>query len=208
MTKTKLIDFDWDCYQSDGKAVFEGSDFEILNVDKFQYGNRALFNVSFMSNGSLVNVILSDLMNGWPGRLMLEINDEKKEMKTKLIPFNYEKYKSGAKAVFRKCDYKIIAIGKCNQQTDFPFMVIYEYDNEFINSDTITENGRWLSTVEESRFDIFLEVDIEEKTFWINVNPPNMACTLWETEKDADHYKSMHRIGKLKVTYTDEDLIK
>lgn len=134
--------------------------------------------------------------------------------KTKLIPFDYEKYKAGAKAVLRgyRDNVLILNIFYTELNETYPFKAILKTgQSNYSWMDEYTIYGKSVNCKDEdanNANDLMLEIPVEEKTFWINVYPENMSSTLWKTEKDADHYQPSHRLGKIKVTYTEEDLIK
>jgi hypothetical protein len=58
-------------------------------------------------------------------------------------------------------------------------------------------------------FNLFIKEEIQEHTFWVNVYPNNTHSEGHQTSEEADRQQSRNtRIGKLKFTYTEEDLIK
>lgn len=125
--------------------------------------------------------------------------------KTKLIPFDWELYQQGMKAITRDRRIVLEVLKSDIEPAGFCYLALIEMEGH--RYDYFRENGAY-SSFGERQEDLMLEIPVEEKTFWINVNPESMASTLWETEEDADNYKSPRRLGKIKVTYTEEDLIK
>lgn len=121
--------------------------------------------------------------------------------KTRLVPFHYQTYLMGAKAVFSN------ALTEVNETTE----IISIYDNAEINDYLVIyrcASGR-RSNLFVPYASLLLEQELEEKTFYVNVYGPseNYTRTCHQSEANAD-LNNCGRVGKLKVTYTDEDLIK
>lgn len=117
--------------------------------------------------------------------------------KTKLIPFDYELYKKGAKAVFSDEKNKILGIFKNARKLDY--LVVIEDDDSKINS--------WFIYEESLR----LESEIEERTFWVNVYRSmeyTQTAIKYYSLQDAIKNRDHDSLGTLKITYTEEDLIK
>lgn len=126
----------------------------------------------------------------------------------RLLPFDYEKYKAGAKAVFRKWDAEVVAVYPYSC-SEYPLMYVYKQDG-FYESESITQDGR-VSRFEECNQDILLTEELEEKTLYLNIYPyddPVAHTRLWNTLEKCLEKKSSGCIGTLKVTYTEKDLIK
>lgn len=128
--------------------------------------------------------------------------------KTRLILFDYEKYKAGAKAVCRHSNYKVLEIFERYNST-FPYLGIFSTEELGAESRVMLKNGK-IDINEDDNRDIFLEEEIEEKTIYVNVYDPfpTIRGTEWKTIEEATHNRATDCIGTLKVTYTDEDLIK
>ncbi len=122
--------------------------------------------------------------------------------KTKLIPFNWDKYQAGAKAVLN--NNRIISIINSNIDELYPIHCIYEEAGES-SSSCFRKNGMWLDE-ESLENDLFLEEELEEKTFYVNIYAEGHGKVNYETFEEAE--KSAPSKGILKVTYTGEDLIK
>lgn len=81
-------------------------------------------------------------------------------MKTKLIPFDYEKAKAGAKVITR-CGYPVTIIG-CNSNRKYPIRAIIKTeDGPFTFSFTV--EGKYCVDEEEHELDFFIEEEEEEK---------------------------------------------
>ncbi len=130
--------------------------------------------------------------------------------KTRLIPFNYDLYKAGAKAVFRNDDSEIAYILKSKFNEKYAICVLYYYDDA-LHADFRDKYGGLVAKTEKSDCDLMLEEQLEEKTFYVNIYSGGMEPYHYKSledaqetvRKDNDFYQ-----GTLKVTYTDEDLIK
>ena len=121
--------------------------------------------------------------------------------KTRLIPFDWDKYKAGAKAVCRTREYEIQFIGA----DSLGITVVYFHKNCYKTA-TLELNGRYIEG-EETNYDLFLKEEIEEKTFYVNVYKEGVSEAYYglHTAKENSLFACL---GQLKVTYTDEDLIK
>lgn len=127
--------------------------------------------------------------------------------KTKLIPFDWDKYKAGSKPFMK--GVRVITIINSEMREEYPIHCIYEEDGESQCS-CFTKNGIWLDGAGPEN-DLFLEVDLQEKTFYLNVYSGGIEPYRYESlenaqetvKKDNDFYQ-----GTLKVTYTEEELIK
>lgn len=131
----------------------------------------------------------------------------------KQIPFDWELYKSGEwKPVFRNTNKgKIIHIYPRNHE-DFPFLYVSEKDNDF-NTEFFCLNGTQYADDEERDHDILLEKIVEEKTFYINLYNEKIKGGFIQVFSELQHaldcrIGGANNFGTLKVTYTDEDLIK
>lgn len=122
--------------------------------------------------------------------------------KTRLIPFDYDKYKAGAKAKCNDIYVYDLHLFSCNH----PYPLVGVIDNCLVS---FTQDGK---TNLHHGNDLMLEVELEEKTFYVNVYN-DAPCSKWrgihatyEHAKDEADLSCLK--GILKVTYTDEDLIK
>ena len=130
-----------------------------------------------------------------------------KKKKTRLIPFDYEKARKGAKVIYRNGNYPT--------EVFFPWTA--SLNSLCISSIylgqiyTHFKNGYCNIFKSECDLDLFLEEEIEEHHFYINVYGSSenfvRTLTLHHDKVHAD-LNNCSRIGTLKVTYTDEDLIK
>lgn len=119
--------------------------------------------------------------------------------KTKLIPFDYERYKAGAKAVTENgINVYDIHLFECNHA--FPLIGIID---NFLMS--WNKEGKANSL---NNYALMLEVEVEEKTFYVNVYQGFHEVGMHPNLERAKNYKSSDCLGTLKVTYTEEDLIK
>jgi len=122
--------------------------------------------------------------------------------KKRLVPFDYEMYKAGHTAVFNE---KILP--RLSNET-----IINIYNNSRIRTYLVVHTFDGL--IDHLYIDneyLLLEIELEEKTFYLNVYSGCIEPYKYESLKDAqetvqkdnDFYQ-----GVLKVTYTEEDLIK
>jgi hypothetical protein len=94
--------------------------------------------------------------------------------KTRLVPFDYERYKAGAKAVCRNKEIKIISITFVKREhfSTNPLLVIYEKPNGYQDFWALLPNGRrHQAHYDIDDCDLFLEEELKEKTFYVNVYP-------------------------------------
>lgn len=120
--------------------------------------------------------------------------------KTRLVPFDYLTYKAGAKAVCNDINVNQLYLFACNHQ----FPLIGVIDNYLVS---FTKDGK--SNLLHGK-DLMLEIELEEKTFYVNVYENRFGFACFDSLEDAEKHKKnkLEDIGTLKVTYTDEDLIK
>lgn len=136
------------------------------------------------------------------------LSSTKKPKKTRLVPFDWDRYQAGAKAVFRNYSLSIIKIVPNEGNKLFPYLYVAK-DNliEIYEADSITEKGYYLEDgYNKSDQDVLLEIEVEGKTIYVNVYPGKNCETLEEANIAKCYAEGC--IGTLKVTYTDEDLIK
>jgi hypothetical protein len=120
--------------------------------------------------------------------------------KTRLIPFDYQKYKAGAKAVLiRDPEIEILEIFKSEEP--FIYLVISNIGDDLATHGYV---GKDL---------LSLEQELEERTFYLPIID-DMSVVLHRYESVEDlrknvsaWYGSAYK-GALKITYTEEDLIK
>jgi hypothetical protein len=136
--------------------------------------------------------------------------------KTRKIPFDLDKYQSGAKAVFRDSQNEILDIFFYDINKVYKILVVFKDDeNECVETYWETKNGHYNNNCISVR-DIMLEEEYEEPennihTFWFNVyEKPNGKRYIEQfySEKNADKGSVKGRLGKLKIEFSDEDLIK
>ncbi len=124
--------------------------------------------------------------------------------KTKLVPFDYQKAKLGAKLIYRNGNYPTevlfpwtaglntlcvvsVYLGQCHTHFSDGFCNIHK---------------------SECDVDLLIIEELEEKTFYVNVYPEGFLPNIYASEEEAKTYRNGHSFGTLKVTYTDEDLIR
>lgn len=145
--------------------------------------------------------------------------------KTRLIPFDWEKYKAGSLAVMLTngeidLDYTILSITNSNLIEKKPINVIFYY-----NANSVPVSSHMKTNTKGFEFycdnscnpkcghdkpDLMLVEELEEKTFYVNVYSSFYIQSLiryWSLD-DAIKNRDDDSLGTLKVTYTDEDLIK
>jgi len=122
--------------------------------------------------------------------------------KTRLIPFDWDRYKAGATAVCRNPRYEIQFIAA----DSLGITVVYFHKNCYKPA-SLELNGIYIEG-EESDYDLFLKEEIEEKTFYINIYSDSKLGYLHESVREAEIRHNDGWLGILKVTYTEEDLIK
>lgn len=131
-------------------------------------------------------------------------------IKKKIIPFDWDLYQKGAKAIFfNKPEYEIANIvkSKYDQNDDLIFSITYYEDDKKINHDWY--HGHEISTCHKGH--LMLETEVEEKVFWVNVYKNfhyAQAITKYLSFEEAKKNRDEDSLGSLKITYTDEDLIK
>lgn len=120
----------------------------------------------------------------------------------KLIPFDWDKYQKGAKAVFKDSPLEIIIIINSGMDEECPLHIICKDGCESFSS-YATLKGNCDDEI------LLLEVEQEEKTFYVNVFSDGVEYLTYNNKENAIiNQKRENFIGLLKVTYTDEDLIK
>lgn len=137
-----------------------------------------------------------------------EITEEPK--KTRLIPFDYEKYILGAKVVFRGSpQYKIIFISI--DTDDQPIFCCYKGYSGSILISNHQKDGGYYQDSRKCDMDLMIAEEVEEKTFWVNMYS-NGCCGCANNSLEDSKKRSVNSnigfVGSLKITYTDEDLIK
>lgn len=140
--------------------------------------------------------------------------------KTRLIKFNWEKYENGMKAVFRRTKYlKVINIYNSLLNERYPIIVHFTstHNNAISYIDRYDLDGSFFEDKDSGyptpSFDkqLMLEEEYEEpeqKTFWVNVYDNGSTFNIHYTEEKSKYHRADSYKGTLKVTYTDEDLIK
>lgn len=130
--------------------------------------------------------------------------------KTRLIPFNWDQYKNGAKAVCRNPEILVKAIFPRFSAT-FPFLLVYYHEEDDCKTENITTDGLCSFGDITCGNDVFLEEYLEEKTFYVNVFKNGVEHLTYNNLENATLNKNHERtdyLGLLKVTYTNGDLIK
>lgn len=135
--------------------------------------------------------------------------------KTKLIPFDWDKYQQGSEVICRSEDYRVISLQLLEMERfkDDQYMkeclLLVFMKNGFFDYKLINLNGLF-SFETKMDFDIFLKEEIEEKTFYINIypHPYEESARAYSTVEKAIYSQASGCLGHIKVTYTDEDLIK
>ena len=94
----------------------------------------------------------------------------------KLIPFDYEQYKAGAKAVFRNLgeEYKIIDVQHYPQSTsDYKLVAIWLNVRGQLQQENVNEEGlNFYKSLYEGNRDLMLEVEVEDeqpRERWVNL---------------------------------------
>jgi hypothetical protein len=120
--------------------------------------------------------------------------------KIRLIPFDYQKYLDGAKAVLRNSDKEIVKIYP-REEGVYSFLLVCKDDET---------NYSFYSGVKiPNDLDVLLEEQREEKTFYVNVFKNGVEHLTYNNKDNAIiNQQGENFIGMLQVTYTDEDLIK
>lgn len=121
--------------------------------------------------------------------------------KTRLIPFDYEKFKAGAKAKFRNFISEIIGIFESDNCVleNKKYLIVYKNSECKVNTLIVYSDA------------LLLEIELEEKTFYVNVYKNavgNLTHNHIESARRTIERERSNYLGILKVTYTEEDLIK
>jgi hypothetical protein len=126
--------------------------------------------------------------------------------KTKLIPFNYEMYKAGAKAVTRDGREVLEIFYSAITINGFNILALIKGEVRF---DYFMLDGKF-SSLGERLEDLFLLEELEEITFYVNIysNWYSQPMIKYWSLEDAIKNRDEDSLGTLKVTYTEEDLIK
>lgn len=149
-----------------------------------------------------------DLQVEW-GLMPVRNKENKMTKKTKFIPFNYELYQKGAKAVFSNIpDYEIVSIIKSKYDHEtLNLCIVYYNECDDLDNDYYNETGRDLS----DKGHLMLELEIEEKVFWVNVYKNfhySQTLIKYLSFEEAKKNRDEDSLGSLKIIYTEEDLIK
>jgi hypothetical protein len=127
----------------------------------------------------------------------------------KLIPFDWDEYQKGAKPVFKKSIYgKILTIINSGLDESYPLHVIYTDESNESYHQHCALDGRY--NVDE-QYNLLLYKEVEEKVFYVPIYKSELTEYYYglpfekpfPPNEDSEIY-----IGALRVTYTDEDLIK
>lgn len=103
-------------------------------------------------------------------------------MKTKLVPFDEEKAKHGAKVVTR-CGYPARILCYDLEDSKLPIIAAIRNDDGREIPYQFTIEGNFYSNKEEDGFDLFIEEEIKEKLMTYE------EVALWLTEKPHRQYK-------------------
>ena len=125
--------------------------------------------------------------------------------KTRLIPFEYKIHLDHSKIRFDEKTflhkyYEVVKLYKFDHQGEY--LALYKYKTCHADIEYL------YGTKKVTLFELFIAQELEEKTFYMNVYP-NLYGNHYESLEEAQ--RGNHGIefkGTLKVTYTDEDLIK
>lgn len=129
--------------------------------------------------------------------------------KTRLVSFDYEKYKSGAKAVFRDYKAEIVKIYPAEDDI-YQFIFLCKIHNYF-EVGSLTNEGKYNHIYESSTKDVLLIEETEEKTFYVNIYPDDdfmIQMRFNHSLETCIKQRSNDCLGTLKVTFTEKDLIK
>ena len=128
--------------------------------------------------------------------------------KTKLIPFDYMKWRRGLKAVNGNKNIEIVNILE-REDKEYPFLMVYkDKGTNHHSSEIITKDGRAHPDESFNHIAGLLEEVAEEKTFYANVYGDGIFG-YYKTLDDARYHAiSNNLLGHLKISYADEDLIK
>lgn len=88
--------------------------------------------------------------------------------KIKLIPFDWRKYKAGAKPVFKYIPERIILnLFKSGLEEMYPIHCVFIDHNDDTSSsqESYTKDGKFEESNDECELDLFLEQELEGKTF-------------------------------------------
>jgi len=146
---------------------------------------------------------------------VIHLGNDDMTKKTKLIPFDYQKYKNGAKA-YTKDGREVVECHLFEKRKKFNLVALIKEDDECQSLLGYNIFGEHCLRSNADTTDLMIEEKLEERTFWVNVYPSgetsikNCFVGFFNDEKQADQDNDglPIRIGKLKVTYTEEDLIK
>ena len=114
-------------------------------------------------------------------------------MKTKLIPFDIEKAKNGAKVVTR--DGRLVRIGFFDLKDKYPIVgaVKERYDKESIVS--FTKEGKYSAT--ESNLDLFIEEEVKYRKM------TNKELAIWVRSCPEEYRELKYKSGSLIMSYHD-----
>jgi hypothetical protein len=123
--------------------------------------------------------------------------------KTRLIPFDLQKALNGAKVVTGHGE-TLIELHYFEKRTHSKLVGVFKSERSAIYA--FEDDGKHFHT----EYNLYIEEELEEKTFYVNVYKEghgfNTHDTLPAAQRGAD--RNLGSLGILKVTYTDEDLIK
>lgn len=127
------------------------------------------------------------------------MKQENKMSKTKLMPFDIEKAKNGAKVVTR-CGYPVTIIG-CNSNKKYPIRAIIKTeDGPFTFSFTV--EGKYCVDEEEHELDFFIEEeDVEEEVEETDYDP--YKATVESIADMVESYSELQSIEELKDFYNN-----
>ncbi len=131
--------------------------------------------------------------------------------KTKLIPFDYVEMLKGKNPVFREKQLEIKYVFNSGEMEHYPLTVIFLRPDRTTGSLKYTLSGKSRDMIEDEipLWDLMLEIQLEEKTFYVNVyEGEGIKYYAHPTLISAQGSLVDDKAGILKVTYTDEDLIK
>jgi hypothetical protein len=123
--------------------------------------------------------------------------------KTKLIPFDLERWKAGDfKRVVNSEGKEVTQLTYFNAELTYP---IYGVVDNGLNS--FTKDGFYKTNGEQNYFNLMLEVEDKTLEGWVNVYSNNIGDTVYADKDTAIRHKFYDNyITTIQITYNDNDI--
>ena len=130
--------------------------------------------------------------------------------KTKLVPFDLQKALKGHK-LMTKGGLEVLEIVRFEKRNNFNILALFNDREQELKAHRDDGTFCLSKTIDypTDEWDLMLEVEFEERTFYVQILPCEPeGFKVYKTYEEAYENSSKYLEGILKVSYTEEDLIK